>query len=174
MSKAAVIVGGHGNVRPRTLPSPYHPFRVANLNPQIALRLARLLSPKHSVTSIIRDPSHASDISATGATPLVLSLENDSVSTFTNAFTSAQADVVYFAAGAGGKGGVERTRKVDYEGAVKVFDAIEGVGADGNGNGGNLKKPHLVLVSAIDVRDLSKVPEHYVSIVVGLRVARLA
>ena len=65
-------------------------------------------------------------------------------------------DVVVFSAGAGGKGGPERTKAVDYEGAVKVFDAIEGVeGA----------KPRLVLVSAIDVRDVNAdPPPHYVSV----------
>jgi hypothetical protein len=43
---------------------------------------------------------------------------------------------------------------VDYEGALKVFDAIEGVKAS---------KPRLILVSAIDIRDPDKVPAHYVS-----------
>lgn len=63
--------------------------------------------------------------------------------------------MVYFSAGAGGKGGEERTKKVDYEGAVKIYDAIEGV-AEG-------KRPFLVLVSGIDVRDPEKIPAHYVS-----------
>lgn len=60
---------------------------------------------------------------------------------------------MYFCAGAGGKGGDEGTRKVDYEGAVKVFDAIEGVRGD---------KPRLILISSVDVRDPEKVPAHYV------------
>ena len=59
-----------------------------------------------------------------------------------------------FSAGAGGKGGAERTKKVDYEGALKVFDAIEAV---------QTKTPRFILVSAIDVRDRSKpAPAHYV------------
>ena len=33
-------------------------------------------------------------------------------------------------AGAGGKGETERTRAVDYEGAVKVFDVVECAGAE--------------------------------------------
>lgn len=61
---------------------------------------------------------------------------------------------MYFSAGAGGQGGEERTKKVDYEGAVKTFDAIEGVEGP---------KPRLILVSAIDVRDPEKIPAHYVS-----------
>ncbi|KAI0766415.1 NADH(P)-binding-domain-containing protein [Trametes elegans] len=129
MSKKVVIVGGHGKV---------------------SLRLARLIGPSNDVTSIIRDPAQAGDITAASAKPLVLSVEDSPVEDFARAFRGA--DVVYFSCGAGGKGGEERTRKVDYEGAVKVFDAIEAVEGP---------KPRLVLVSAIDVRDLSKVPAHY-------------
>ncbi|KAL1747746.1 NADH(P)-binding-domain-containing protein [Schizophyllum fasciatum] len=130
MSKKVVIVGGHGNV---------------------SLRLARLIAPKHDVTSIIRDPAHSSDITATSAKPLVLSLESSTPADFTKVFTGK--DIVYWSAGAGGKGGEERTKAVDYEGAIKVFDAIEAV--EGT-------KPRLILVSAIDVRDPTKPPPpHY-------------
>ncbi|KAF8186005.1 NADH(P)-binding-domain-containing protein [Pholiota molesta] len=129
MSKNVVIIGGHGNV---------------------ARRLAKLLTPNHSVTSIIKDPSQENDIKELSAEPLVLSLADAPVADFTKAFQGA--DVVYFSAGAGGKGGAEMTQKVDYEGAVKVFDALEGVEG---------KKPLLILVSAIDVRDPDKVPAHY-------------
>ncbi|KAJ7161156.1 NADH(P)-binding-domain-containing protein [Mycena filopes] len=129
MSKKIVIVGGHGNV---------------------SLRLARLLGPSHSVTSVIRTAAHEDDIKAASATPLLLSLEDSPAADFTAAFTGA--DVVYFSAGAGGKGGEERTKSVDYEGAVKVFDAIEGVQG---------VRPRLILVSCIDVRDPEKIPAHY-------------
>lgn len=130
--KTVVIVGGHGNV---------------------ALHLAKQLSSTHKVLSIIRDPSHEADITATGASPLVVSLENDSKDSFTALFEKQSADVVVFSAGAGGKGGEERTKKVDYEGAVKIFDAIEGCGEG--------KRPRLILVSAVDVRDPEKIPAHY-------------
>ncbi|KAF7369764.1 hypothetical protein MVEN_00308500 [Mycena venus] len=129
MPKKIVIVGGHGNV---------------------SLRLARILGPSHSVTSIIRTPAHEDDIKAASATPLLLSLEESPVTDFTKAFHGA--DVVYFSAGAGGKGGEERTKSVDYEGALKVFDAIEAVEG---------VRPRLILVSAIDVRDPEKIPAHY-------------
>lgn len=90
--------------------------------------------------------------------PIVLSLETSSVEEFTDVFTGS--DVVYFIAGAGGKpdedgqAADERTKKVDYEGAVKVFDAVQAVKGT---------KPHLILVSAIDLRDSEKIPAHYVS-----------
>jgi hypothetical protein len=106
-----------------------------------------------NVTSIIRDPAQSEAISAAGAKPLVLSVEEASVADFTKAFEDTQADLVYWSAGAGGKGGPDRTRRVDYEGALKVFDAIEAVSGS---------KPRLVLVSAVDVRDPEKVPEYYV------------
>lgn len=121
---------------------------------QIALRLAALLHPSHKVYSIIRTAEHEADITAAHATPVIMSLENDTVSKFTEFFEATKTDLVVFSAGAGGKGGPERTKKVDFEGAVKIFDAIEGVkGA----------KPRLILVSAIDSRDTNIVPEHYVS-----------
>ncbi|VDB92248.1 unnamed protein product [Peniophora sp. CBMAI 1063] len=131
--RQVIIVGGHGKV---------------------ALRLAKLLASgnKHSVTSIIRTEDHIPDLKA--ASPainhLLLSLEDASVSDFKKAFTGK--DVVVFAAGAGGKGGAERTRKVDYEGAVKVFDAIEAV---------ETNKPRLILVSALDSRSTDIIPSHY-------------
>ena len=118
------------------------------------MRLARLLAARANtvVTSVFRNSAHSDEVAATGAVPLVLSLEDEPKETFANLFEGK--DIVYFSAGAGGKGAPERTRKVDYEGALKVFDAIELVeGA----------KPRLIMVSAIDVRDRSVIPTHYVS-----------
>ncbi|PPR00297.1 hypothetical protein CVT24_004587 [Panaeolus cyanescens] len=118
---------------------------------KVSLRLAkRLSSAGHPVTSIIRNADQEKDITGVGATPLVISLEDASVQDFAKAFKGF--DVVYFSAGAGGKGGEERTKKVDYEGAVKTFDAIEAVEGP---------KPRLVLVSAVDIRDPAKIPAHY-------------
>lgn len=117
------------------------------------MRLARILSakPSYSVLSIFRNAEHTKEVTATGASPLVLSIEDDPEEKFAEAFEDK--DVVYFSAGAGGKGGPERTRKVDYEGALKVFNAIELVGG---------AKPRLIMVSAIDVRDPNVIPAHYV------------
>jgi len=132
MSKKVVIVGGHG---------------------QVALRLAGLLSNKqYAVTSIIRTEDHIPDLTAISptVTPLILSLEHSPISAFTDAFSGA--DSVVFAAGAGGKGGPDRTRTVDYEGALKVFDALEALPG---------KKPHLLLVSSADVRDPDQIPPHW-------------
>ncbi|PBK81720.1 NAD(P)-binding protein [Armillaria gallica] len=131
MSLKIVIVGGHGN---------------------ISLRLARLLAAaKHTVISLIRNPEQKADIEDTGATPQVISLEDSPISDFAKTFEGK--DIVYWSAGAGGKGGEERTKQVDYEGAIKVFDAIEAVQGS---------KPRLIYVSAIDLRDRSAPPPaHY-------------
>lgn len=133
MASKVVIIGGHG---------------------KIALRLARLLSQKSfAVTSVIRDASQSSDITALSATPHVLSLEDAPVSAFSALFKGSK--VVYFAAGAGGRGGPEKTKAVDYEGAVKVFDAVENVEGE---------KPRVILVSALDTRNPDKpdqYPAHY-------------
>ncbi|GAB1521068.1 hypothetical protein RhiTH_004159 [Rhizoctonia solani] len=132
MALNLAIIGGHGKV---------------------ALHLARLAAGRgHKITSVIRDVSHGQDISHTGATPQVLSLEDAPASDFTTLFTNLKTDVVYFSAGAGGKGGEERTKAVDYNGALKIFDAIDGV---------NGKKPRLVLVSGLDVGNEDRFPEHY-------------
>ncbi|KAL5520184.1 hypothetical protein ACEPAG_9397 [Sanghuangporus baumii] len=122
------IVGGHGN---------------------IAMRLARILSarPNTQVLSIFRNPRHAEDVRGIGASPLVLSLEDGSKEKFAEAFKNK--DIVYFLAAGSGLRGM---RKVDYEGALKVFDAIELVSGE---------KPRLIHVSAIDVRDPNVIPAHY-------------
>ena len=138
LPKKVVIVGGHGKV---------------------SLRLARLLRSAHTVTSIVRNKDRLEEITEAGAIPEVVSLEDDSKEKFSEVFKNA--NVVVFSAGAGGKPSetheaAERTKRVDYEGALKVFDAIEGVEGE---------KPRLILVSAMDVRDRSKgIPAHYVNI----------
>lgn len=143
------IIGGHG---------------------QVAIRLAALLassavpSKAYVITPVIRNPAHAASLSdlltvlPNTITPLVLSLENEPASTFTSAFIASKVDVVVFSAGANSEG--ERTKKVDYEGAVKIFDAIEAVAKEGG------KAPRLILVSAVDMRNPDIVPDHYVRTVV--------
>lgn len=121
------------------------------------MRLARLLAqrPSTNVLSVIRDAAHHPEVAATGALTTVRSLEDDQPQDFAQVFGDARADVVYFSAGAGGKGGPERTKKVDEEGAIKIFDAIDMMEKG--------KRPRLILVSGIDIRDPNVIPDHYVS-----------
>lgn len=104
--KRVVIIGGHG-------------------------RIALLAAPKltqagYSVDSVIRSPEHAEDVSAVGANPVVLDVEQADVETLAETFAGAEA--VVFSAGAGG-GNPARTKAVDHEAAVRTMDAAAQAGA---------------------------------------------
>ena len=95
-----VIVGGHGKV---------------------ALHLARILKNRgDEVTSVVRNPDHTGDISATGAHPVVADIER--LDTGALADLVAGHDAVVFSAGAGG-GDPARTYAVDRDAAIRVIDA---------------------------------------------------
>ncbi|WP_043564240.1 SDR family oxidoreductase [Actinomyces israelii] len=105
MSRIAII-GGHGKV---------------------ALLIAPLLvAAGHEVVSIIRDPAQADDITATGATPLVLSVEDAGTDELTRAL--AGADAVVWSAGAAGRGGPQRTDAVDRAAAIRSMEAAAAAG----------------------------------------------
>lgn len=102
-----VIVGGHGKV---------------------ALLLAPLLVERgDDVVSLIRDPAQSDDVEATGATPLVVSVEDASRQELAAAFDGA--DAVVWSAGAGGKGGPERTEAIDREAAIRSMEAAKAASA---------------------------------------------
>src|SRR5690349_3797059 len=94
------IIGGHGKV---------------------ALHLSTLLTGEgHSVTSFIRNPDHAADVTATGATPSVLDVENAPTPAIAQALSGH--DAVVWSAGAGG-GNPDRTYAVDRDAAIRSMDA---------------------------------------------------
>jgi uncharacterized protein YbjT (DUF2867 family) len=101
MALEVAVIGGHG---------------------KIALRLLRLLSERGDrARGLIRNPDHAADVEATGATAVGADIENldaDAV-----ARSIAGVDAVVFAAGAGPGSGPARKRTVDYGGAVKLIEA---------------------------------------------------
>lgn len=102
---SVVIIGGHG---------------------KIALRAAQLLvAVGDQVTSIIRNPDHAADVAAMGATPLVLDIENASLDEIGTALTGH--DAVVWSAGAGG-GDPARTYAVDRDAAITSIATAERVG----------------------------------------------
>jgi uncharacterized protein YbjT (DUF2867 family) len=99
------IIGGHGKV---------------------ALHLSTLLTEEgHSVTSFIRNPDHAGDVAATGATPSVLDVENSTTAAITESLRDH--DAVVWSAGAGG-GNPERTYAVDRDAAIRSMDAAAEAG----------------------------------------------
>lgn len=100
-----LLIGGHGKV---------------------ALLASRLLvEDGHSVTSIIRNPDHAHDVEETGATALVLDIENASTEEIADA--ARGHDAIVWSAGAGG-GNPARTMAVDHSAAVRSMDAAAKAG----------------------------------------------
>lgn len=100
-----VVIGGHGKV---------------------ALQLARILTERgDEVSSIFRNPDHASDVAATGAIPVTADIER--LDTDALAGLLAGHDAVVFSAGAGG-GDPARTYAVDRDAASRVIDAAARAG----------------------------------------------
>ncbi|MHC6592236.1 NAD(P)H-binding protein [Arthrobacter sp. C152] len=101
------IIGGHGKV---------------------ALLLSAMLAEEgHSVTSFIRNPGHAADVTATGATPAVLDVENSTTAEIARALEGQ--DAVVWSAGAGG-GNPGRTYAVDRDAAIRSMDAAAQAGVE--------------------------------------------
>jgi uncharacterized protein YbjT (DUF2867 family) len=95
-----LIIGGHGKV---------------------ALLLAPLLVERgDDVTSVIRNPAHAAEVAASGATPAVADVETLSVDEL-SALLGGH-DAVVWSAGAGG-GSPARTYAVDRDAAIRSMDA---------------------------------------------------
>ena len=113
-----VIVGGHG---------------------KIALRLARQLADRGDTpVGLIRNPDHSQDLVDAGAEPVVIDLEQATVTELTEKIMGA--DAVVFAAGAGPGSSAERKETVDHKAAVLTADAAALAGVR-----------RLVQVSAINV-----------------------
>lgn len=134
------VIGGHGRV---------------------ALQFTRLASQAgHTIISQIRNPDHSSDLPSSGpgkVEPLVKDLEALSSEEVSQLFKEYNPNVILFAAGAGGKGGAERTLNVDRDGALKVFDAVEQSEIAKSSS-----FSRFLLVSAVDVRDVKNTkPDWY-------------
>lgn len=84
-----------------------------------------LVDAGHSVSAIIRNPDHASDVAATGAEPVVADIESLDVDALTELLRGH--DVVVWSAGAGG-GSPERTYAVDRDAAIRSMDAAKAAG----------------------------------------------
>src|SRR4051812_14100162 len=121
------IIGGHGKV---------------------ALRLERLLAGAgHDVTAWVRNPEHAPEVEAAGATALVADVEQLDADAMA-AYLAGQAAVVW-SAGAGG-GSPERTYAVDRDAAIRSMAAAEAAGV-----------PRYVMVSYFYTRpDHGIPPDH--------------
>jgi nucleoside-diphosphate-sugar epimerase len=97
---------------------------IAGAHGQIGLRLVKLLTARgDEVLGLIRNPDHAAELTAAGATPVVCDLETASTDEVTAAVGSV--DVAVFAAGAGPGSGAERKLTMDRDGAIKLLQATE-------------------------------------------------
>ncbi|MEZ0365206.1 SDR family oxidoreductase [Mycobacterium sp. pUA109] len=100
-----VVIGGHGKV---------------------ALLLSRILSERgDQVSAVFRNPDHAQDVAATGATPVVADIEQLDTDGLAQLLTGH--DAVVFSAGAGG-GNPARTYAVDRDAAIRTVDAAAQAG----------------------------------------------
>lgn len=110
---------------------------IAGGHGQIARLLTRRLAGAGDrVRALIRAPSHRDDVTADGAEPVVLDLEEATASDVAQAI--AGCDAVVFAAGAGAGSGAARKETVDYGAAVKLIEAARAAGV-----------PRYVMVSAM-------------------------
>lgn len=100
-----VLIGGHGRVALLTLPL--------------------LAEAGHAVAAVIRNPDHANDVEAAGASALVLDVESATQDELAVAF--AGKDAVIWSAGAGG-GDPRRTYAVDRDAAIRSIDAAAQAG----------------------------------------------
>jgi uncharacterized protein YbjT (DUF2867 family) len=114
---------------------------IAGAHGQIALRLIPLLVERgDGVIGLIRNPEHAGDLDARGASPVLCDLEHAPVEEI--AALIHEADAVVFAAGAGPGSSAERKLTMDRDGAVKLLQAAIRVGAG-----------RYVIVSAVGAED---------------------
>ncbi|SEM21546.1 Putative NADH-flavin reductase [Pseudoxanthomonas sp. GM95] len=95
-----LIIGGHGKVARLLIPL--------------------LTAAGHQVSAVIRNPAHADDVAADGATPVVFDIEHADLDTLIGKL--AGHDAVVWSAGAGG-GDAARTYAVDRDAAIRSMDA---------------------------------------------------
>ena len=90
---------------------------------KVARHIISLLHARgDEAVAIFRNPDRYDDLADLGAIPVVIDIESASTSELASAF--AGVDAVVFSAGAGG-GDPERTRSVDFDGAVKTIEAAQ-------------------------------------------------
>tara|TARA_B100000519_G_C14226328_1_gene430213 strand:+ start:166 stop:810 length:645 start_codon:yes stop_codon:yes gene_type:complete len=101
-----LVIGGHGKV---------------------ALLLTPILAERgDAVSAVIRNPEHAREVEARGATPVVCDVESADVDEL--AALAQGLDAVVWSAGAGG-GNADRTYAVDRDAAIRMMDAALAAGA---------------------------------------------
>ncbi|MHA6797797.1 SDR family oxidoreductase [Bounagaea algeriensis] len=100
---------------------------IAGAHGQIARHLTeRLVQRGDEVTGLVRNPDHVADVTADGAQPRVVDLEDTDASTLAGELSGVDAAV--FAAGAGPGSGAARKDTLDRAGSVLLAEACENAG----------------------------------------------
>jgi nucleoside-diphosphate-sugar epimerase len=101
-----------------------------------------------AVHSVIRNPNQISDLKLLGASPIVQSVEDSSVSDFVKIVKDVKPRVVIWSAGAGGGSSSDaRLKRVDTDGHIKVMDAV----AQAAEESGTTRR--YITISSVEVRD---------------------
>ena len=100
-SKNVLVIGGHGRVALRTLPL--------------------LTKAGHNVEALIRKPEYEADIVALGARPRIAEMLDFDDAAWDELLRDK--DVVIWAAGNGGRNGVDQTYAIDRDAAIASIDA---------------------------------------------------
>ena len=110
---------------------------IAGGHGKIALLLEKLLADaNHESIGIIRNPAHAADVVAAGASALLLDLEQTDAAELASHLDGV--DALVFAAGGGPNSGADRKLTVDRDAAILLADAAQLAGIS-----------RLVIVSAM-------------------------
>ncbi len=123
-------------------------------NGQLARHITKRFSSKGiTVHSVIRNQDQVSELTSLGASPILQSVEDSSVSDFVKLIKNLKPSTVIWSAGAGaGHASPSRVKRVDHEGHIKVIDAV----AQAAKEAGTTKR--YITVSALDVRDKDNKP----------------
>lgn len=123
-------------------------------NGQLARHITKRFSSQGiTVHSVIRNPNQVSELTSLGASPILQSIEDSSVSDFVTLIKRLQPSAVIWSAGAGGgSASPSRIKRVDHEGHIKVIDAV----AQAAKEVGTTKR--YLTISALDVRDKDHKP----------------
>lgn len=101
------IIGGHGKVA--------------------LLAEPKLVGAGHSVHAVIRNPEQAEEVEKTGASAVILDIQNASTTEIENMLKQTKTDVLVWSAGAGG-GDRQRTFAIDQDAAIRTMEAAQHTG----------------------------------------------
>ena len=118
-------------------------------NGLLARHITKRFSSKGvTVHSVVRNPNQVPELKVLGASPIVQSVKDSSVSDFVRLIKDVKPGVIIWSAGAGaGSATAARIKRVDTEGHIKLIDAV----AQAAEEAGTTRR--YITVSSLEVRD---------------------